>query len=97
MYGIYIIIYITARLSDKSFYKNSVWHDGNDLRKTFGAMKHILLVTQDTKELPLISGLTQWSQDKIADILQMIFSNAFHWMEMIVFWLKFHCIMFPGV
>ena len=34
--------------------------------------------------------LTHWGRDKMAAILQTIFSNAFSWMKMYPFWLRFH-------
>ena len=33
---------------------------------------------------------THWGQDKMADILQMIFTNALCFKKIIVFWFKFH-------
>ena len=37
--------------------------------------------------------LTHWGRDKMADIFQT-FSNAFSWMKMYTFWLKFHRSLF---
>ena len=34
--------------------------------------------------------LTHWGWDKMAAILQTAFSNAFSWMQIALFWLKFH-------
>ena len=42
-------------------------------------------------------GLTHPTPDKTATILQTIFSDAFSWMKCFVFWLKFHCSLFPIV
>ena len=36
------------------------------------------------------SGLTHWGRDKMADIFQTTFSNAFSWMKILEFRLKFH-------
>ena len=41
--------------------------------------------------------LTHWGQDKMAAIFQKTFSNAFSWMKMYKFLLKFHWSVFPGV
>ena len=41
--------------------------------------------------------LTHWGQDKIAVILQSIFSNPFSWMKMRKFWFKFHWSVFSWV
>ena len=40
---------------------------------------------------------THWGRDKIDAISQTIFSDAFSWMEMFVFWLKFHWSLFLRV
>ena len=39
----------------------------------------------------------QWGQNKIATIFQMTFSNAFSWMKMHQFWLRFQWSLFLGV
>ena len=39
--------------------------------------------------------LTHWGRDKMATILQKTFSNAFPWMRMDEFRLKFHWNLFP--
>ena len=41
--------------------------------------------------------LTHWGQDKMAAIFQTRFSNAFSWMKMFEFLLKFHSSLFPRV
>ena len=43
------------------------------------------------------ASLTHWGQDKMAAIFQTMFSNAFSWMRILVFWLKFHWSLFPRV
>ena len=43
------------------------------------------------------SPLTHLPLDKMAAISQTIFSNAFSWIKNLVFWLKFHWRLFPGV
>ena len=43
------------------------------------------------------SNLTQWGRDKMADIFQTTISNAFSWMKMYEFWLRFHWTLFPRV
>ena len=35
-------------------------------------------------------GWTQWGRDKMAAIVQTTFSNAFSWMKVYKFWLRFH-------
>ena len=45
----------------------------------------------------LTETLTHWGRDKMDGIFQTAFSNAFPWMKMYEFWLRFHWIMFPGV
>ena len=44
-----------------------------------------------------IVDLTHWGQDKMAAIFQTTFSNAFSWMKMYKFWLRFHWSLFPRV
>ena len=39
--------------------------------------------------------LTHWGRDKMAAIFQTTFSNAFSWMKMYEFRLRFHWILFP--
>ena len=41
--------------------------------------------------------LTHWGWDKIATISQTTLSNAFSWMKMLEFWLKFHWSLFLRV
>ena len=41
--------------------------------------------------------LTHWCRGKMAAISQTTFSNAFSWMKMYEFRLKFHWTLFPGV
>ena len=41
--------------------------------------------------------LTHWGRDKMAAIFQMTFSNAFSWMKMFKFRLRFHWSLFPRV
>ena len=41
--------------------------------------------------------LTHWGRDKMADIFQTTFSNAFSWMKMLEFWLKCHWSLFLRV
>ena len=41
--------------------------------------------------------LTHWGWDKMATIFQTTFSNAFPWMKMYDFWLKFHWSLFIRV
>ena len=42
-------------------------------------------------------GLTHWGQDKMAAIFQTTFSNAFSWMKMYKFQLRFHWSLFLRV
>ena len=49
---------------------------------------------------PFYSGhhiLTHWGRDKMADIFQTTFSNAFSSRNMYEFWLRFHLSLFWGV
>ena len=41
--------------------------------------------------------LTHWGRDKMAAIFQTTFSNAFSWMKMFKFRLRFHWSLFPRV
>ena len=54
-----------------------------------GSASYIVL-TQET-------GLTHCGQDKMDTIFQTSFSNAFSWMKMYKFWLRFHWSLFPRV
>ena len=42
----------------------------------------------------IVNHLTPWGLNKMADILQVTFSNAFSWMNMCEFRLKFHWSLF---
>ena len=56
--------------------------------------------TQRGHEVNLLNHLqavTHWGQDKMAAIFQTTFSNAFSWMKMFKFWLRFHWSLFPRV
>ena len=46
---------------------------------------------------PMMVGLTHWGQDKTDAISQTTFSNAFSWMKMFEFLLKFHWSLFLRV
>ena len=46
---------------------------------------------------PDLSGLTHWGWEKMADIFQTTFSNAFSWMKTYEFRLEFHWIWFLRV
>ena len=41
--------------------------------------------------------LSHWSRDKMAAIFQTTFSNAFSWIKMYEFRIRFHWNLFPGV
>ena len=56
---------------------------------------HILKQPNCPHDSPL--RLTHWGRDKMDAISQTIFSNAFSWMKIFVFWLKFHGSLFPRV
>ena len=45
----------------------------------------------------IIVFLTHWGRDKMAAIFQTTFSNAFYWMKMFKFRLRFHWSLFPRV
>ena len=49
--------------------------------------------TDKVYKIPIYS-LTHWGRDKMDTILQMTFSNAFSWMKMYEFLLKFHWSLF---
>ena len=58
-------------------------------------LKTINLILQ--LHLPGNIELTHWGRDKIDAILQTTLSNAFSWMKMFEYWLKFHWSLFPMV
>ena len=45
----------------------------------------------------VLKGLTYWGWDKMADVFQMTFSNAFSWIKMYEFLLRFHWSLFLRV
>ena len=45
----------------------------------------------------ILPSLTHWGRDKMAAIFQTTFSNAFSWMKMFEFRLRFHWSLFPRV
>ena len=44
-----------------------------------------------------VKPLTHWGRDKMAVIFQTTFSNAFSWIKMFKFRLRFHWSLFPGI
>ena len=52
---------------------------------------------QDLQSVLALQGLTHWGWDKMAVILQTTVSNAFSWMKMCKFCLKFHWTLFSRV
>ena len=48
-------------------------------------------------KIPVICKLTHWGRDKMDASFQTTFSNAFSWMKMFEFRLKFHWSLFLGV
>ena len=84
----------------------------SELRRTAGGSAHwvvwlwlsfkkIHFKTLSAKWQPFCFGLymltTHWGRDKMDAIFQMTFSNAFYWMKMFKFWLRFHWSLFPRV
>ena len=53
--------------------------------------------TTTTSGVDGLAWLTHWDRDEIDAILQRTFSNAFSWMKMFEFRLKFHWNLFPRV
>ena len=49
------------------------------------------------KSYDFIAYLTHWGRDKMAAVSQIMFSNAFSWMKMFEFRLKFHWSLFLRV
>ena len=60
-------------------------------------LMHINVPRSQRQWNPNQSLLTHWGRDKMAAIFQTIFSNAFSWMQMYKFWLRFHWRLLPGV
>ena len=61
------------------------------------SFKKMYLKLSSAKWCPFCLGLnvlTHFPLDKMASILQTIFSNAFLWMKSFAFWLKFHWSLF---
>ena len=71
------------------------WNDSGEilLSVTIGFCIYVLAKPQ----LQLSVGLTHWGRNKINAILQTPFSNAFSWMKMFEFRLKFHWSLFLKV
>ena len=61
------------------------------------ASEQWLHITDTTLYVPEWSTLTQWGRDKMAAIFQTTFSNAFSWMKMFKFQLRFHWSLFQRV
>ena len=55
------------------------------------------MLTQFTDAYMRQQGLTHWDRDKMAIIFQTTFSNAFSWMKMFEFQLRFHWSLFSRV
>ena len=65
-------------------YRN-ILYTGNNIRK-----RNVIL-----KKIP--SCLTHWGLNKMVAVSLTTLSNAFSWMKMLGFWLKFHWSLFLGV
>ena len=59
--------------------------------------KPMMTQSDESNASPGSDVLTHWGWDKMASILQTTFSNAFSWMKMYKFRLKFHWHLFLGV
>ena len=53
-------------------------------------LKHMLQIKFMGTFCEIALWLTQWGWDKMATISQTTFSNAFSWMKLYEFWLRFH-------
>ena len=71
--------------SDAIWYLDQIG-SGNDMALT-------QVPRQAFNQLPL----THWGQDKMATIFRTTFSNAFLWMKIYKFWLRFHWNLLPRV
>ena len=65
-------------------------------------LKHLTLLMNTSKQLIMntskhVTLLTHWGRDKMAAVFQTTFSNAFSWMKMCEFRLRFHWNLFPMV
>ena len=67
-------------MKEQGWFTSTVWGRGS---RPISSVPNFLI-------LLFFSLLTYLSLDKMAAILQMIFSDAFLWMKMYEFWLKFH-------
>ena len=80
--------------------KATVSHDSSiQLTCKCGAVLSFMTVimTRIINGTPTIPPLTHWGPDKMAAISQTTFSNAFSWMKMYEFWLRFHLSLFLRV
>ena len=73
------------------FFRLLHWYWGNDIVITIPppAPSYIVSLSHN--------GLTHWSQDKMAAILQMTFFNSSYWMKIVLFWFLFQWILLPKV
>ena len=80
------------------------WMGATRFLVPFQVPYYFQLLWHDTMRETLISGrakwiqqLTHWVWDKMAAIFQTTLSNAFSWMKMYEFWLRFHLSLFLRV
>ena len=66
------------------------------LRWSF-CVKYFLRYCLTSLYQPILKKLTHWGRDKVAAIFQTTFSNAFSWMKMYEFRLRFHGSLFQRV
>ena len=84
--------YRKSHCGDKTVVRSSYLHNGISYTGKITSLYWIrALVCQ------FANGLTPLPLDKMATILQTIFSDAFSWMKNVVFWLKFHWSLFLRV
>ena len=73
--------------------------EAGDLRSCHTHYEVIVMITWIVIIItwPNFSVLTHWGRDKMAAIFQTTFSNAFSWMKMYKFRVRFHWNLFPRV
>ena len=89
----YMNLYVVTLLNVKGRYGYIIQMHLACLKIT---MKHPKNVDVEKYRLPTVSSqsLTYWSRDKMAAVSQTTLSNAFSWMKMLKFRLRFHWSLF---
>ena len=75
--------------------KHRILQQGTNLIVVYNRNNRKLANANSVLAISSLTQLTYWDRDMFADFWQRSISNAFSWIKMLAFWLKFQWKMFP--